>query len=126
VVLAILLGFFIYTIFTRPILETSILRIPGTLYQTTEQGYINNIYNMKIVNKTHENIPVEVKLLSHKGHLKMTNDKAIVVTNHEMFESVLIIEILPSELKSGENEIEFGVYRGDELIETYEAGFLAP
>jgi cytochrome c oxidase accessory protein FixG len=126
VVLAILLGFFIFTLLTRPALETNILRIPGTLHQTTEAGDISNIYNMKIVNKTHDEIPVELKLLSHKGMVKKTNPEAIVVSNHEMYESVLIVEIASEDLNSGENRVEFGVYSGDELIETYEVGFLAP
>jgi len=126
VVLAILLGFFIYTLLTRPVIETAILRLPGTLSQTTEQGHITNIYNMKIVNKTFDAIPLEIKLINHKGEIKITSGKDIVVEEQGMFESVVIIDIAPEDLKHGKNSLEVGVFIDGDLKEIYEVGFLAP
>ena len=126
VVLAILLGFFIYTLLTRPVVETAILRIPGTLSQTTEQGHITNIYNMKIVNKTFDDIPVVIKLVNHKGKINVTMPGDIIVKEQGMFESVLIIDIAPEDLQHGKNDIEVGVYIDNELKDSYNVGFLAP
>ena len=126
VVLGILLSFFIYTLFTRPVVETAILRIPGTLYQTTEQGHISNIYNMKIVNKTFENIPLKIKLINHEGHINVAVPGDIVVKEQGMFESVIIIDIDPKYLQHGKNDLEVGVYIDGELKDSYDIGFLAP
>jgi len=126
VVLGILLSFFIYTLLTRPVVETAILRIPGTLYQTTETGNISNIYNMKIVNKTFENIPLKIKLINHEGHIKVTMPGEIIVKEQGMFESVIIIDINPKYLQHGKNDLEVGVYIDGELKDSYDVGFLAP
>jgi len=126
VVLAILLGFFVYTLLTRPIIETSMLRLPGTLHQTTESGMVTNIYNMKIVNKTFDDIPLEIKLLSHKGVINKTIKGKIVIKDHAMYENVIILEMDPKDINSGKNRIEIGVYSNGEELETFDVGFLAP
>lgn len=126
VVLGILLSFFIYTLLTRPAVETAILRIPGTLSQTTEQGAITNIYDMKIVNKTFEDIPVQIKLINHKGKIKVVTPGAIVVKKEGMYESVIVVEIQPENLKHGKNELTVGIYIKGELKDSYDIGFLAP
>ncbi len=126
VVLAILLGFFIYTLFTRPVVETAILRIPGTLSQKTQEGHITNIYNMKIVNKTFEDIPVKIKLVGHKGTINVTTPGEVVVKEQGMFESVIIIDIAPEDLQHGKNDLEVGVFINGEEKDSYKVGFLAP
>lgn len=125
-VLAILLGFFIYTLLTRPIIETSILRVPGTLHQISENGDITNIFALKIVNKTYKTIPIEIRLLEHEGTIKNTSNSAIIVEKQNRYESIIIIEIEPTQLTKGKNQLKFGVYSNQELLETIEAGFLAP
>ena len=126
VVLALLFGFFIYTLLTRPIVETSMLRIPGTLYQTTETGNLTNIYNLKIVNKTHDKLPLELRLLSHKGTIKTTIEGVINVENQSMYETTVIIELNTKEVNKGKNTLELGVYSNNEEIETVSVGFFAP
>lgn len=126
VVLLILMAFFVYTLFTRPIVETSVLRMPGTLHQTSESGMLSNIYNLRIVNKSHDVLNLELKLLSHKGEIKHTLEGDITLNNHDMYESVLILKLDPKSLKTGKNKIEIGMFSDNEAIEKIEVGFLAP
>ncbi|MBN2668508.1 MAG: cytochrome c oxidase accessory protein CcoG [Bacteroidales bacterium] len=127
VVLAILLGFFIYTLFTRPDVETSILRVPGTLYQVSEDGQVSNVYNLKIVNKTHDKMNLHVKLVTPNGKIKQAIEKPIELGIHERAERVYIVEFPKSSLSHGKNSIEFGIYNDKgELIENVGVGFLAP
>lgn len=126
VVLALLLGFFVFTLLTRPVIETSLFRLPGTLHQVTQDGKISNIYNMKIVNKTHNQIPLEIKVLSHNGELSNGNTDQIIIEDHAMYETVMILKVDPKELDKGKNTIEIGVFSEGEQIEIIELGFLAP
>ena len=102
------------------------LRLPGSLHQTTESGMVTNIYNMKIVNKTHDEIPLEIRLLSHKGVINKTIKGSIIINDHAMYENIIILEFDPKVVNSGKNTIEIGVYSNGEEIETIDAGFLAP
>ena len=125
VVLILIFSFFVYTLATRPEIETTILRTPGLLYQENSDNTISNVYNIKIVNKTHQDIPLQIKLLSHKGEIKMAGSK-MEIKDQAMFESTFILFIPRDELKSDKTEVEFGIFSNDKLIETYKTSFVGP
>ena len=124
-VLLIIFSFFIYTLVSRPIIETTILRTPGLLYQEIDENTISNVYNIKIVNKTHNEIPLKIELLSHKGEIKMAGN-TMLVKDQDLFESTFLLFIPKTEIKSDKTEVEFGIYANNKLIETYKATFVGP
>ena len=124
-VLVILFSFFIYTLLSRPAVETTILRTPGLLFQENTDNTISNLYNIKIVNKTHDKIPLEIRILSHKGEIKMAGS-TMDIKDQAMFESTFILFIPKNELKSDKTEVEFGIFSNNELIETYKTTFVGP
>ena len=125
VVLIILFSFFIYTLLSRPVIETTVLRTPGLLFQENTNNTISNVYNIKIVNKTHHEMPLEMRLLSHNGEIKMAGSK-MDIKDQSMFESTFILFIPKEQLKSDKTEVEFGIYSNNELIETYKTTFVGP
>ena len=124
-VLLILFSFFIYTLLSRPIIETTILRTPGLLYQENTDNTISNLYNIKIVNKTHDDMPLEIRLISHDGEIKMAGSE-MNIADQSMFESTFILFIAREALISDKTEVEFGIYFNNELIESYKTSFVSP
>lgn len=122
-VLLILLGFFVYTIFTRPSIETNILRTPGLLFQENSDGTISNLYNIKIVNKTHDKHDLEIKILSHNGRIEIAG-KEITLNDHDLFQSTFILYIPADQIISENTKVEFGIFEGEKLLETYKATFI--
>src|SRR5204862_497809 len=57
--LAGLIALFLFLLFSRSDVQTTLLRAPGALFQQTADGKIENIYTLKLVNKTSRDIPVE-------------------------------------------------------------------
>jgi len=125
VILALLFSFFIFTLLTRPSVETTILRTPGTLYQEQGNNKISNIYNIKIVNKSHEEKILTLKLISHKGEIKMAG-KEIRLKDQDLYESAFVLILGKSELAGDNTRIKFGIFEGEELLETYELSFVGP
>jgi len=125
VVLIILFAFFVYTLLSRPVVETTILRTPGLLFQENDDNTISNVYNIKIVNKTHDEMPLEIRILSHKGEIKMAGNK-MTINDQAMFESTFILYIPKEELKSDKTKVEFGIYSNNDLVETYKTTFVGP
>ena len=121
----ILLSFFVYTLLSRPIIETTILRTPGLLYQENENSTISNVYNLKIVNKTHDTLPLEIRLLSHEGEIKMAGTR-MVLEDQSLYETTFVLYIPEEDLESDKTVVEFGIYSGGELIETYKTSFVSP
>jgi len=125
VVLLILFSFFIYTLFSRPVVETTILRTPGLLYQDNADGRISNVYNIKIVNKTHEALPLELRLISHEGEITMAVSK-MEIADQGRFESTFILYLSEDLLTGDKTVLEFGIFSEDELIESYKTTFIGP
>ncbi len=125
VVLLVLFSFFIYTLLSRPAIETTIMRTPGLLYQENEGTIISNVYNIKIVNKTHEEMPLEIRLISHQGEIRMAGSK-MEISDQDRFESTFILYIDEALLDGDNTKIEFGIYSNDELLERYKSSFLGP
>ncbi len=124
-VLICLIGFFLIAMFTRPIVETTILRTPGSLFKVYDNSEVSNIYNIKIINKTNEEIPLVLKLLSHKGRIKMSKE-LISLKEHGLFESVLVLTIKKDQLSKTKNNVVLGIFSNGEQMETYKVTFLAP
>ncbi len=124
-VLLLLFSFFVYALVSRPDVETTILRTPGLLFQVNHDSIISNVYNIKIVNKTHKEIPLEIRLLSHRGEIKMAGSK-MVVGDHDLFESTFILYIPENELQGDKTEVRFGIFSNNILLETYKTTFVGP
>ena len=124
-VLIILFGFFTYALVSRPIVETTILRTPNTLFQEREGGTISNIYRIKVLNKTYIKKELNIRLLSHKGEVT-TVGGAILLNGHGMYESTMIITIDKKDITAGKIDIILGVFEGDEQIDDYEIAFIGP
>ena len=73
-VLTILIGLLTGMLFLRSDIEANVLRLPGQLYEHKDNNIISNVFTYKLVNKTTEDISnVSLKLLSHKGKLKLVS-----------------------------------------------------
>lgn len=125
VVLIGLIGLFVFLLFTRADVQTTLLRAPGALFQTMPDGRISNLYIVKLVNKTHREIPIELKLEDTAGSLRVMGPK-LVVPPEKLIEASVLIELDPQVLASGSTPLRIGVYQGAERIEKLKTVFIGP
>ncbi len=124
-VLVILLGLIGYLFSIRSSVEAIILRAPGTLFQEQPDGTISNLYNIKLINKTNNDMPVELKLHEETGKIK-TIGQDIFVKGQTVGESVFFILFEKQNLKLGNQQLKIGVYSNGELIDEIETSFVGP
>ncbi len=127
-ILVILTGMLTGMLFLRNDVEASVLRLPGQLYEHKDNNIISNVFTYKLINKTTKHIDnVSLKLLSHKGTLKLVSThQSFTVPEQGIAEGTLFIEINNAALSGDRNKIRIGVYQDDTLIETTTANFLGP
>jgi cytochrome c oxidase accessory protein FixG len=113
-------------VFTRSSVETSLLRVPGRLYTSHESGLISNLYNFKLLNKSQETFPVELKLLSHNGEIKVVGNNKTILNKEQSTKGTLFIYINPDDLKSIKTKIKVGIYQNGELIDKVKTTFNGP
>lgn len=126
-VLTALITLFLVLVLTRSDVETMLLRAPGSLFQQLPNGNFNNLYTMKVVNKRSRDIPVELKLESPAGTLRvMGMDGPFNVPREELAQTSVLIELAPEQLSGARTPLVIGVYSGDEKIETVRTTFVGP
>lgn len=124
-VLILLIGVLATLLATRTDVDATILRTPGMLFQRQPNDVISNLYNIKLINKTHKDVPVRLQLHSGKGEIKMVG-KDIVVNKASKGESEFFIYLSEHEIKGRKTILFVDVYAGDEKIETIKTSFLGP
>lgn len=104
--------------------ETTILRVPGSLYQQTDTE-TSNIYNVKIINKTNRDIPIDIQLLNTEGRIQFIG-QPIQLKAQETGEGVFLIYLENEELNTSKIPLSFGIYSNGNLLEREKATFVGP
>jgi cytochrome c oxidase accessory protein FixG len=124
-VLLILLGVITWSFTSRAPLEATVLRTPGMLFQEPEPGIISNLYNIKLVNKTNEDLPVEIRLVSPQGTIRLVTDQ-VTAKKQSLAESVFFILLRKDSLTSDKVPVTVAIYGGGQLIEEIRSTFVGP
>ncbi|OYW18146.1 MAG: cytochrome c oxidase accessory protein CcoG, partial [Sphingobacteriales bacterium 12-47-4] len=86
---------------------------------------ISNIYNIKLANKTHKDIPMTLKLENIKGEITVVGNN-LVVPKESYFQTPFFVKIDRSLITRRKTPITLGVYEGDKKIKTVNTTFLGP
>ncbi len=125
-VLILLLGILVTLLLSRTDTETSILRTPGMLYQEQPNNCVSNLYNIKLINKTHKELPVILKIESDSGQIKMVGKDMINVGKENVASSEFFVILNRNQIKTRKTKLKIGIYSEGKKIETVETNFLGP
>lgn len=125
-VLVALISLFLALILTRPAAEAIFLRAPGALFQQTSDGKIQNLYTLKLVNKTMRDLPVELRLENAAGTLRIMGDGSLVVSGGKITQTSVLIELESSKLAGTTTKLKIGVYSNGKRIQTVKTAFAGP
>jgi cytochrome c oxidase accessory protein FixG len=120
-----LIGFLTVLLATRKDIDTTILRTPGMLFQKQENNMISNLYNVRLINKTRNDVPVILKLQSGDGIIKMIG-KNMILLKESKTEGEFFILLPKDQIKNRKTVLLVDVYSGDKKLETVKTTFLGP
>jgi cytochrome c oxidase accessory protein FixG len=126
VVLTALVSLFLFLVFTRAAVETTILRAPGALFQQTADGKIENIYTVKVINKTSRDLPVELQLENLSGTLRVMSPGQFTVPKEKLAQTSVLIDLDPGQLTGPATKLLIGVYSSGKRLETVKTAFVGP
>ncbi len=122
-----LLSLFTFLLVTRTDVEATIMRVPGMLYQEQENNRISNLYNIQFVNKTFDEVNLDLKLKGQEGGtIKRVGDQAVVVPATGNTESVYFIELPKERITGTTTKLIIELYKDDQLIDELKTNFLGP
>lgn len=126
IVLFILLSTLITLLAIRSDVETTVLRTPGMLYQKPDSLHVSNLYNIQLVNKTFDSIPVELRIVEPAGEIKWIGNGVHSIKEQQVAEGVFFLIIPKSAIVKTKTRIKFEVYSNNEKIDETETSFLGP
>ncbi|MFW5762569.1 MAG: cytochrome c oxidase accessory protein CcoG, partial [Cyclobacteriaceae bacterium] len=126
VVLVAILGLLALLLATRTDVETSVRRVPGTLYQEQENGVISNLYNLKFINKTFEKKNLRVQIKEEDGVIRGVTDEEINIEANANAEGVFFIEFPKEKITESKTEVTVQVLEEGEVVDEVSTNFLGP
>ncbi len=127
VVLALLVTVLSFFLFTRSEVETTILKVPGQLYQRQDNGDISNLFNIQFVNKTGEEMTLGLSVEGAPGvEIQKVGGGPIIVPPNELLKGVYFITIPKSSLQGMQTDLKVIITGNGKEIETKNVKFLGP
>jgi cytochrome c oxidase accessory protein FixG len=125
-VLLTLLAILSFALITRSDVETTILKVSGTLYQR-EPGYITNLYNVEFVNKTFDPLELSIRVESPAtAQVQKADGQSILVPAEGFTKSVYFIRIPEQDVTNARTVVQLGIYHNGKKVETVKAKFIGP
>ena len=122
-VLAAVLGILV---FTRSEVETMLLRAPGGLFTETASGKVQNLYTLKVVNKTSRDLPLQLKLENLPGTLQIMGSGNLLLPGEDLAQTSVLIELDKHLLTGPSTKLEIGIYSNGRRLETVQTAFTGP
>jgi cytochrome c oxidase accessory protein FixG len=115
-----------FALITRSDVETTVVKVPGTLYQR-DNGFITNLYNIEFVNKTFSELALDLKV-EESLYVELVNvaGRPIVVPAEGFVKGVYFIKIPEKQVTNTRTVIRLGVYHDGRLVETVKVKFIGP
>ncbi len=123
VVLIMLTGLITFLLFTRSQVDMSILRTPGLLFQEQPGNKISNLYDIKIVNKTFDRLPISISLENIPGEIKLIGSD-LNVGPQEVAEGKFFVILAKSEIKQLKTNLKIDVKSDGKLLNVIQTSFL--
>jgi cytochrome c oxidase accessory protein FixG len=114
-----------FLLITRSELEVNSVRTRNTLFTVEPNGTIGNLYNIKLINKTSEEMNLEFKVEGKNASFDWIGHQNKLLSG-EMKNGELFIYVPLDELPSQRNRVELEIYSNGELKATEKLVLLAP
>ena len=125
-VLLVLISIEVVLITTRSDFDATVLRAKGMLYQEQPNNQLSNLFTIKLVNKTRDRMPVNLKIENFKDSKIQLIGKDIVIKEEGVTEGEFFVYLNKEDLTDRKMKLEIGVYSNGVKIKTVKTNFLGP
>ncbi len=126
VVLVLLLSLLVFLLFSRTDLDARLMRTAGMTFTVLPDGRISNLYNLKLTNKTHKNIPFTLKPENFTGAIEYVGSSNLTVNKEAYAQLQFFVILSRNAIKGWKTELQIGMYQNGEKIKTITAKFIGP
>ncbi len=125
-VLILLLSLLVFLLTSRTDLDVTLMRTSGMTYTTLPDGRFSNLYNLKLANKTHNDIDFSLKLENLPGEIELVGSGKLNVKKGDYAHLQFFVKLNKKQIRNWKTEVKIGVYEGNVKIKTIQAKFIGP
>ena len=114
-----------FLLVTRSDLDVTMIRARGMLFNREPDGRINNLYSVKILNKTHSDMTIEFRPQMEGAEAKPII-QPLTVKADSLLESEMFIILGVNSIRHQKEELKIDVWSSGKKIQTIRANFLGP
>lgn len=124
VVLALLVTGLVVLLATRNDVDVTVLRARGQLFQEVGADSLSNLYHMNLVNKTHRDVKVELRLEELPGRINLVGGHQLFTPAEGQAETTFFVVLPKSVIKRRDSDVKLGIYQNGKRIRTVKTSFL--
>jgi cytochrome c oxidase accessory protein FixG len=124
VVLVILASLLTFLLATRKNVDGTIVRAPGMLYQERGEDSLSNLYTIKVVNKTLQDVPLTLRLVDAPGRVIEAAGSSILVKKEGQGSGSFFIVLPKTFISKRKLQLKVGLYEGEKQITVLETNFM--
>jgi len=125
-VLMTLISLFLFLVVTRSDVEAIFLRAPGAMFQSAGEGRLSNLYTVKIINKTHRDLPIEFRLLNREGNIRVLGATEFLAPGDKLAQTSVLVDLDSRTLTGSKTPLEIGVFAGGRQVSRIKTSFIGP
>jgi cytochrome c oxidase accessory protein FixG len=125
-VLFVLLTTLLSLLIIRSDVESTILRTPGMIYQQQNDSIYSNLYTVNLINKTFNQLPVEIRMVSPKGSVKWIGNGITKLDEQGSANGEFFLMINQKEIVTARMPIVLELRSGDKVLEIIKTNFIGP
>jgi hypothetical protein len=115
----------IFLLVTRKDLDTTIMHQRGTTFQMTDDGYVSNIFEINVINKTSKTYLLKLSLDDKEGVIEMVV-KHLTIKKESTLKERFIVKLPFSKIENGLHIVHVNVVGNGKIIETVKTKFIGP
>lgn len=111
---------------TRKDVDATVIRTAGMLYQERGTDSISNLYNIRMVNKTTQDLNIEIRLVNGQGRIQMAGNPIIKMAKEAQAAGTFFVVLPKENVKQRKTKIRLAIFENGKEIATTKTNFLGP
>jgi cytochrome c oxidase accessory protein FixG len=111
---------------TRKDVDATVIRTAGMLYQERGTDSISNLYNIRMVNKTTQDLNIEIRLVDAQGRIQMAGNPIIKMAKEAQAAGTFFVVLPKENIKQRKTMIRLAIFENGKEITITKTNFLGP
>ena len=124
-VITVLIGVLCFFIFSRSDMDLTVMRTSGLLYQEQPGGYISNVYNAEVINKSNISKVITIKSADPSYKIKYIQAPGTVPSGGDV-KMMFFVMIPANKIHSAKTDVNLQLITGNKIIQTVNTSFVGP